>query len=190
MNACIERLHVTSSPIPMHVNFHVSSLPHSKQDSRTNVCHTWATVTALLKFLYIWMPLHMIYITAVLVCEKFRRQPYKVSDWVWICHAEVNVIAVALLMSVIIYIAGLYSQGSPFICTRPFLVLGGFGLTVCASHNIISQYAHTMEHNYIAKLLVWYTSNLITYYYVLCTLCTAEAYMVLLRAVGDSPPSW
>ena len=39
----------------------------------TNVRHTRTTVTALIKFLYKWMPLHLVYTIAMLVCEKTRR---------------------------------------------------------------------------------------------------------------------
>ena len=39
----------------------------------TNVHHTRATVTALLEFLYKWMPLQLVYTIAMLVCEKTRR---------------------------------------------------------------------------------------------------------------------
>ena len=35
----------------------------------TSVHHNRATVTALLEFLYKWMPLHLVYTIAVLVCE-------------------------------------------------------------------------------------------------------------------------
>ena len=37
-----------SSPIETGAKFHVSSLPHGKQDSCTNLRHTRATATALL----------------------------------------------------------------------------------------------------------------------------------------------
>ena len=39
----------------------------------TNIRHTRATVTALLEFLYKWMPLHLVYTIAMLVYEKTRR---------------------------------------------------------------------------------------------------------------------
>ena len=66
----------TAHDVITHINqckFSCNSLPHGKQDSRTNVCHTRATVTALLKLLYIWMPLHLVYITAMQVCEKISK---------------------------------------------------------------------------------------------------------------------
>ena len=48
----------------------------------TNVRHTRAIVTALLEFLYKWMPLHLVYTIATLVYhEETQRWPYKaVSD--------------------------------------------------------------------------------------------------------------
>ena len=39
----------------------------------TNVHHTRATVTALLEFLYKWMPLHLVYTIAILVCEEMQK---------------------------------------------------------------------------------------------------------------------
>ena len=62
-----------------------------KQDSYTNACHTRATATTLLDFLYKWIPLHLVYTIAMLVSEETRRWPYKASDKVWICHAEVKI---------------------------------------------------------------------------------------------------
>ena len=41
------------------------------------VPHTRATVTVLPKFLYIWMPFHLVYITAMLVCEELEDSPTK-----------------------------------------------------------------------------------------------------------------
>ena len=86
----IERLHVTSSPIETNAKFHVNSLPYGKQDSCTNLHHTRATVTALLDFLYKWMPLHLVYTIPMLVCEETCKWPCKASGWVWTCHAEVK----------------------------------------------------------------------------------------------------
>ena len=48
----------------------------------TNVRHTRAIVTTLLEFLYKWMPLHLVYTIATLVCDETRWWPYKVSDQV------------------------------------------------------------------------------------------------------------
>ena len=45
-------------------------------------------VTALLDFLYKWIPLHLVYTIAMLVSEE---TPYKASDKVWICHGEVKI---------------------------------------------------------------------------------------------------
>ena len=70
---------MTSSPIENNVCHAEMNLHENLQDSCTNVCHTRATVTALLKFLYIWMPYHLVDITAMLVCVKCQRQSYKVS---------------------------------------------------------------------------------------------------------------
>ena len=36
----------------------------------TDVCHPRATVTALLEFLYKWVPLHLVYAIAMLVCAR------------------------------------------------------------------------------------------------------------------------
>ena len=69
-----------SSPIETGAKFHVSSLPHGKKDSCTNLRHTLAPATALLDFLYKWMPLHLVYTIAMLVCEETRRWPYKASS--------------------------------------------------------------------------------------------------------------
>ena len=61
---------MTSSPIETNVNFHVNSLPHGKQDLHTNACHTQATITAVLDFLYKWIPLHLVYTISMLVNEE------------------------------------------------------------------------------------------------------------------------
>ena len=70
----------TARDVITHTNqckFHVNSLLHGKQDSRTNVCHTRATVTVLPKLLYMWMPFHLVYSIAMLVCENFEDSPTK-----------------------------------------------------------------------------------------------------------------
>ena len=53
------------------------------------MCHTRATVPALLEFLCKWMPLHLFDSIAALVCEETQSGLYKVNDRVRICHAEV-----------------------------------------------------------------------------------------------------
>ena len=38
----------------------------------SKVRHSRATITALLEFLYKWMPLHLVYTITILVCEETR----------------------------------------------------------------------------------------------------------------------
>ena len=71
---------MVSSPIVTNVKFHIkftSAWHAGKQNLCTNVCHTRATVTALLEFLYKWMRLHLVYIIAMLVCENRKGSPTK-----------------------------------------------------------------------------------------------------------------
>ena len=113
----IERLRVTSSPIEtgplpnfMQMHFRMASnysLPHGKQllamrkwicmkYSCTNLRHTRATVTALLDFLYKWMPLHLVYTIAMLVCEETRADgltkravEFEFARWKWSVNDEI-----------------------------------------------------------------------------------------------------
>ena len=76
---CLAQLYTNRSrataldaPIETNVKFQVNSLPHGKQDSHTNACHTRATVAAPLDFLCKWIPLHLAYTIAVLISEEAR----------------------------------------------------------------------------------------------------------------------
>ena len=55
--------------------YKISCKIHFRMASKTHVqiCHTRATVTALMEFLYKRMPLHLVYTITMLVCEKLRR---------------------------------------------------------------------------------------------------------------------
>ena len=60
----------TARDVITHRNQYKIHLCMARPSCDTNVCHTRATVTALLEFLYKWMPLHLVYNIAMLVCEE------------------------------------------------------------------------------------------------------------------------
>ena len=63
----------TARDIITHRNQYKIHFRMASKTRGTNVRHTRATVTALLEFLYKWMPLHLVYTIAMVVCEETRR---------------------------------------------------------------------------------------------------------------------
>ena len=72
----------TARDVITHRNQYKIHFRMARLSCGANVGHTRATVTALLEILYKWMPLHLVYTIATIVCEETRRWPYKVSDQV------------------------------------------------------------------------------------------------------------
>ena len=90
----------TAHDIITHRNRYKIHFRMARLSRDTNMYHSRAIVTTLLEFLYKWMPLHLVYTIATLVCEETWRWTYKVSDQAfefamqkW---SENDVIAVAL----------------------------------------------------------------------------------------------
>ena len=67
----------TARDVITHRNQYKIHFRMASKTRGTNVRHTRATVIALLEFLYKWMPLHLAYTIAIVVCEE---TPYKASD--------------------------------------------------------------------------------------------------------------
>ena len=62
----------TARDVITHKNQYKIHFRMASKTRGTNVHHTRTTVTALLEFLYKWMPLYLVYTIAMLVCEETR----------------------------------------------------------------------------------------------------------------------